>query len=81
MRVCERCNGTGKYLGQGFMTTKCTLCGPYKVAPEEKDTSLDKLDRRSKSYKQSIKDIMDFNPDITQKEAVKLFDEAYLKGA
>ena len=76
MAVCERCNGTGQYRGLGFMLTDCTLCNGEE---EIKAPSLDKINRNSKSYQKAIKDIMAINPDISRKEAIKIFDDTYVK--
>lgn len=74
--LCHRCGGTGKYLGNGMMMTNCTLCDddgkPLKV-------SQPKIDRKSSSYQNAIKDIMAINPTISRAEAVKMFDKAYDK--
>lgn len=77
MKVCERCGGTGRFMGQGFMMQDCTLCEEDNIikAPE-----LDKIDRRSKSYKTAIDDIMKSDPKLSKKEATKLFDKAYENG-
>lgn len=75
MDVCIRCNGKRTYMGTGFMITDCELCnGSTVTAP-----SVDKIDRRSLSYRTAIKDIMDANK-VGRDEAVKMFDEAYAKG-
>lgn len=80
MRTCIRCCGTGKYLGQGFIQTHCTLCNENGMIPDEKtEVPLSKIDRRSESYKKAINDIMATNSSLTRKEAVKLFNEAYEK--
>ena len=78
--VCYRCNGKGTYMGNGMIIIECNLC--YGEEPEQKieAPTLDKINRNSKSYQKAIKDIMDLNPDITRKEAIKMFDEAYIKG-
>lgn len=73
--VCIRCQGKGSYLGLGMIVTECNLCNN----DEPETPSLDKIDRNSKSYKKAVKDIMNLNPEITHKEAVKIFDEAYVK--
>lgn len=70
------------YLGNGMIMTHCTLCDEDDdyFSPEAKPAPpLDKIDRRSKSYQDAIKDIMAINPDITRQEAVKMFDKAYIK--
>ena len=73
--LCYRCGGTGRYLGNGMMMTDCNLCKDGKL----EDESTPKIDRKSQSYKQAIKEIMDINPDISRAEAVKMFDKAYDK--
>ena len=86
MQKCIRCCGTGKYLGNGFIMTTCTLCDEdgYMITNNDKPANLPKpqikLDRRSESYRKAIKDIMLASPALTRQEAVKLFDEAYAKG-
>lgn len=80
--LCYRCNGTGKYLGNGMMQTDCNICDGLTGTTGAKDsiaTKDVKIDRRSQSYKDSIKEIMALNPDLTKEDAVKLFDETYNK--
>lgn len=72
--LCVRCNGNGTYRGNGFMMTDCELC----KEKENRAPELDDINRQSSSYKDAIKDIMLTNK-ITRKEAVKMFDEAYVK--
>lgn len=67
--ICYRCGGTGQYLGNGMMLTDCDACDEEQVN--------DEIDRRSKSYRKAIKDIMDINPKISYQDAVKMFDKAY----
>jgi hypothetical protein len=74
--LCYRCGGTGRYLGIGMMMTDCTVCIDEE---SELPYSEPEVDRKSKSYKKAIKDIMAINPDITRKEAVIIFDKAYKK--
>lgn len=77
--VCIRCLGKGTYMGNGMITAECNLC--YGGESEEKEApTLDKINRNSKSYQKAIGDIMAINPDISRKEAIKMFDEAYVKG-
>ena len=78
MKACVRCQGTGEYMGNGFMITDCDLCNDNEdeVVVETK-LSVDKIDKRSVSYRDAIKSIMDLNPSISRKDAVKMFDEAY----
>ena len=76
--LCYRCQGSGMYLGNGMIMTECNLCNghsPQKVSAP----TLDKVDRRSKSYKKTIDDLMDLNPELSREDVVKLFDETFDK--
>lgn len=73
--ICIRCNGKREYLGNGFMMTDCELC--LEKDNEKETIALDKINRNSKSYLQAIREIMASNPDVSRKEAIKIFDEAY----
>lgn len=72
---CCRCGGSGLYMGNGMIMTECNLCGDDKPV-KKKFPSLDKIDRRSKSYITAINDIMSTS-NISRNEAVKVFDETY----
>lgn len=76
--LCIKCGGTGQYLGQGFMMTDCRDCPDEEF--EKETPSLESVDRRSKSYKNAINEIMAINKGISREKAVKMFDEAYVKG-
>ena len=76
-KLCIRCSGTGSYLGNGMMITDCELCNAYDE-PKSIVPSLDKINRNSKSYQKAVKDIMDASK-VARKEAIKMFDEAYIK--
>ena len=75
MKICIRCGGTGRYLGNGMMMTDCKLCDDNN----EPIPSINQIDRKSGSYQKAIKDIMAINPTISRAEAVKMFDKAYDK--
>ena len=77
--ICIRCCGTGTYLGNGMMITDCELCNDDTMESKPQHVTLDKIDRKSASYKKAIKDIMKLNPKISHKDAVKMFDDAYVK--
>ena len=77
--ICYRCQGNGKYLGNGMMMKDCDLCGDNAPAAKVSPVTLDKVDRRSKSYKKTIDDLMELNPKLSREDAVKLFDETYEK--
>jgi hypothetical protein len=76
--ICTKCYGTGEYLGNGFILTDCD-CDKESISEDKSSISLKDVDRRSKSYKKAIDDIMAINKDITREQAVKMFDEAYTK--
>lgn len=73
-KLCCRCNGTREYLGSGMMIKDCELCLEKDELP-----TLDKIDRTTKSYKATIKSLMQADPKLTKSGAVKLFDELYYK--
>lgn len=79
--ICIRCLWEGSYLGVGMMRVDCNLCNNNDdYEPKIKAPLLDKINRNSKSYQKAIKDIMSVNQDISRKEAIQMFDEAYVKG-
>lgn len=77
--VCIRCQGKGSYLGLGMIESDCNLCNSSELEDRIEAPALDKINRNSKSYQKAIKDIMAINPDISRKEAIKMFDDAYIK--
>lgn len=73
MGLCIRCGGTKEYKGLGFMMRDCELC-------KANDTIAVKdivIDKRSKSYKTAIKELMDLNSTLTRIDAEKLFAQTY----
>ena len=38
-----------------------------------------KIDKKSKAYKDAIKEIMDLNPELSREDAIKMFEETYDK--
>lgn len=62
MIKCIRCNDTKKYLGTGYIVIDCDACAheeAEKVLYEMKlDTKDVVIDKRSRSYKKAIEDIM-----------------------
>jgi len=68
-------------MGNGMIMANCHLCDDEgDIIPNKSVPKLDAIDRKSESYKTAIKDIMDINPGIKKKDAVKMFDDAYEKG-
>ena len=77
---CPTCIGTGEIFGGGFMMKDCPLCdglGKIYDKPVVKAEQV-AIDRRSKSYKESIAKIM-ASEDVCREDAVKIFDEEYAK--
>jgi hypothetical protein len=68
-------------MGGGFMMRDCPRCGgfgtiddkPIGVVPEKVE-----VDRRSKTYRESISKIM-ASESVSREDAVKIFDEEYAK--
>jgi hypothetical protein len=88
---CTKCNATGQYLGNGMQMTDCEVCdGTGTVRLTDKfvgsiliDDPLNKLaaiDKRSRLYKDSIKEIMSTNSNMSRTDAERMFDKAYAKG-
>ena len=89
-KMCKPCYGTGKILGGGFVTTRCEICngsgkemdvdskakanGAKSASRNMDNAPLPKLDKRSKEYKNAIRDIMD-KSQLSKAEAEKIFDE------
>ncbi len=77
---CPTCVGSGEIMGGGFMMKDCPLCdglGKIYDKPVVKAQTV-VIDRRSKSYKESIAKIM-ASEDISREKAVEIFDEEYAK--
>lgn len=77
MIICTKCQGTGMYMGNGFVMMDCDSCQDEE--PQIVKPSLTGVDRKSKSYQKAIKDIMALNSSMTRKEAITLFDKTYEK--
>ena len=77
---CPTCVGSGEIMGGGFMRIDCPECdGIGKLFNNEtKKVVKVEIDRRSKSYKESIAKIM-ASEGCDRESAVNIFDEAYEK--
>lgn len=75
-KLCIRCGGTGQYLGTGMMLQDC-YCDIDEQPTVKKSVALESIDRRSKSYRDAIDNLMKLNPKLTRDGAVKLFNETY----
>lgn len=78
---CDCCNGRRTIVGLGGMEKKCGNChgvGHVKVVEPVAVVAETKVDRRSVTYKQSIKDIMDLRG-CDKDEAVRIFDDEFTK--
>jgi hypothetical protein len=70
---CSRCQGSGTIMGNGMMFIDCDC--DNGVAHEPKPVAIDK---RSASYREAIKKIMESN-EVTREEAVKVFEDEFEK--
>jgi len=63
---CISCNGSGQIMGGGMIFHDCEKCeGVGKVY---------RIDKESKEYKDTIKDIKNINKEMSDEEAEKLFE-------
>ncbi len=78
---CSTCVGSGEIMGGGMMMMDCPRCeGVGKIfddAGDKKPVKVE-IDRRSKSYKESIAKIM-ASEDVDRDRAVEIFDEEFAK--
>jgi hypothetical protein len=84
---CTKCAGMGEYMGNGMMLVTCPVCFGHGHRYDDEETIKNseeellgddlKIDRKSKSYRESIKKIMAVNSDITHQDAVKMFEKEY----
>ena len=76
---CPTCVGSGEIMGGGFMMRECPQCdGDGKIYDAPTPKPKVELDRRSKSYKESIAKIME-SEGCDREKAVEMFDEEYEK--
>lgn len=74
---CDKCAGAGEILGNGMIKIECSKCngeGSYEL---EEISKKKRIDKKSKAYKDAIKEIMALNSNINREEAVKLFEKTY----
>lgn len=79
---CIRCGGTGKYLGNGMMLIDCNRCDGFGNEIEEnidKKPEKNSIDKRSKAYKDAIKDIMKLDSNLSRFDAEMMFEKTYDK--
>jgi hypothetical protein len=76
---CSRCGGTGELYGNGMIKVDCSTCDGYGSYDEKEVVKPKQLDKKSKAYKDAIKELMDSSPKLKREEAVKLFEDTYNK--
>lgn len=74
---CTRCSGLGKYRGLGYVEVICPCTLPEKKDDKVIQASVS-IDKRVKSYKDAIKNIMAAD-DIDRETAEKIFEEEFNK--
>lgn len=67
--MCNRCNGTKKYAGTGYMMIDCELC----LAPAAQVKPF-KLEKSSSEYKKAVKEIMALDKTMSKERAEELFE-------
>lgn len=76
MIKCIRCNDTKRYLGTGYIVIDCDACAHKEADKSLSDTSLDAkdvaIDKRSRSYRKAIEDIMSA-ANVSKMEAEAMF--------
>ena len=78
---CPTCVGSGEIMGGGMMMMDCPRCdGLGKIFENNADKKPVKveIDKRSKSYKESIAKIM-ASENVDREKAVEIFDEEFAK--
>lgn len=86
--ICYRCGGSKKFMGNGMVMMTCYNCDERGIEVKKEVDSLIQnidvpeapVDRQSASYKKAITEIMALNPNISRKDAVKIFDKEYHMG-
>jgi uncharacterized protein YbaA (DUF1428 family) len=70
MTNCNNCDGYGKL--ESVITVT-------KSEASNRLPNIAYIDKRSRHYRDAVKDIMAANPEISRDDAMKLFDKAYTK--
>ncbi len=75
--LCQKCNGSGKFMGIGFVTLECPCDDEYESVKKSTSNEV-QIDKRSKSYREAITRLMSEN-DLSREEAIELFEEEFKK--
>jgi DnaJ-class molecular chaperone len=76
---CSRCGGSGEVYGNGMLKIDCFVCDGDGSYEPEKVVKTVRIDKKSKAYRDAIKELMALNPNIDKGEAARMFEEAYNK--
>ena len=76
---CLQCAGSGKIMGSGMQIQDCSKCDGYGDLSCSNEAKKQIIDKRSKSYKEAIKDLQAIHPDYTRDEVCELFEEEFSK--
>ncbi len=77
-KVCVKCGGTGDIRGLGYIHTRCDNCtGGFVYVSETRPSPganpPPKIDKRSTTYKNAIKELMELG--LSKKDAEEKFKE------
>lgn len=90
---CLNCAGSGQVLGNGMIIDECKSCfgvgkiddvdtnSSGSVHSDDNGSAKHIIDKRSKAYRQSIKELLKTDPSLTITQAQELFENAYKKQA
>jgi len=73
---CQRCFGTGVYMGPGMMMKDC-YCDDIEDVKVKAPESI-QIDKRSKAYRDAIAKIMQENK-LSKSEATEMFEQEFKK--
>lgn len=74
---CSLCAGQGQIMGNGMIMKECSQCDGHGDYEPSTKYNAQKINKRSKAYKQAIEEIMALNPSISRVEAAKMFEDTY----
>lgn len=85
--ICLRCSGSGQVLGNGLIIDDCKNCrgSGYVNDTINSTTNLStcdiRIDKRSKAYRDAIKDLQKSSPELSLEQANKLFEKTFRERA
>lgn len=77
--LCQACYGSGQIMGNGYQMQDCPKCVYFPAEHSICNSVIEKpiIDKRSKSYRNAIRDLQALHPEKSQDEICKLFEETF----